>query len=96
MGKNIVFYFVFSFDHRIFISSYVDTAEFLVNNGADMFALSKYKETPVVYASKRGYKELAHQFADKINTRRTLQAMRERERLARETNNVNNNSNVTS
>lgn len=64
--------------HICLANGWTDTADMLVTRGADIYAQSKYKETPVQYASKRGYQDISHQFLEKILRERTLQATKEK------------------
>lgn len=48
-----------------------------MSRGASISALSKYKESPCDYAIKRGHKEIALEFKDKMLRLETLKLLRQ-------------------
>lgn len=68
--------------HICLANGWVDTAEVLVARGGDLYAKSKHGETPSHYASLRGFRDLAHEFLEKMQRLETLRATKEKEKQA--------------
>lgn len=52
--------------HVALANGYIETAACLIDNNANPWAKSKYKEDPYEYGAKRGFRKLCNEFRRKI------------------------------
>lgn len=52
--------------HCALSNGYIETAEYLISRGAKPWVLSKYKENPFDYGTKRGFRELCTDLKSKL------------------------------